>query len=289
MNMRKITSMTLVWSLIVLIFNSVILYIVPEGRVSNWAAWHFWGLDKHEWAAQHINVGVLFCLAGILHIYYNWKPIISYMKNSARHFRLFTPASAISFILTALFVIGTFAQIPPFSSIIDFSEQIKISEAQEYGEPPYGQAQSSSLSSFSARLGLDLEKSKELLTAEGVEIIDDQEMIQSIAARSKMSPQEVYEIIKPALVQTTTETLNDSSEILVDMTSAPQSGMGRKTITEICDQFATDCQVIIDELKKQGLNAAPEMKIKDLAADNGLEPMQIYEKIEAIATGVDKD
>ena len=42
--MRKITSMTMVWSLIILILNSIVLYVVPEGRVSYWADWRFLGL-----------------------------------------------------------------------------------------------------------------------------------------------------------------------------------------------------------------------------------------------------
>lgn len=223
MNIRKITSMTLVWSLIVLIFNSVVLYVVPEGRISNWAVWKFWGLDKHDWSAQHITVGVLFCVAGLFHIYYNWKLIMSYLKNQANSFRLFTPASAVGFILTVIFIVGTYMHVPPMSTIIDFSEQIKEDAARKYGDPPYGQAQSSSLKSFTARLGLDLTKAKELLAAKGIQISDSQEMIQTIAARNKITPQEVYDIIKPTRLQagTFSSQQDHSGEIIVVATPPP--------------------------------------------------------------------
>jgi hypothetical protein len=291
--MRKITSMTLLWSLIVLIFNSAVLYVVPEGRISNWAVWRFWGLDKHDWSAQHITVGVLFCVAGILHIFYNWKPILRYMENRAKNFRLITPASAIGLILSILFVVGTYMHVPPFSTIIEFSEQIKESGAQKYGDPPYSQAQSSSLKSFAARLGLDLDKSRELLAAAGIEISDDQEMIQTIAARHKMSPQEVYDIIKPARIQAEVEpeagatpiALEATEEILVDAASAPNSGMGRKTIAQICEELGTDCGLMITDLAKMGINARAEIKVKDLASENGLEPMQLFEMMEEIVKG----
>lgn len=46
MNMRKITSITLLASLVVLVVNSVVLYIVPEGRVVHWANWIFLGLTN---------------------------------------------------------------------------------------------------------------------------------------------------------------------------------------------------------------------------------------------------
>ena len=89
--------MTLVWSLIVLTLNSIVLYVVPEGRISNWAVWKFWGLTKHDWSAQHTTVGFLFLFAGIVHIYLNWKPIMNYMKNKAKQFRLFSGASTVGF------------------------------------------------------------------------------------------------------------------------------------------------------------------------------------------------
>ncbi|MGB3224089.1 MAG: DUF4405 domain-containing protein [Desulforhopalus sp.] len=52
MNMRKIVSMTLLVSLVVQVVNSVVLYIVPEGRVAHWANWIFLGLTKEEWGAS---------------------------------------------------------------------------------------------------------------------------------------------------------------------------------------------------------------------------------------------
>ena len=56
---------------------SVILYIVPQGRVAYWADWRLWGLIKSHWGNIHINLVLLFLIAVSLHIYYNWKPPIS--------------------------------------------------------------------------------------------------------------------------------------------------------------------------------------------------------------------
>ena len=87
MKMRKITSLTALVSFLLLILNSVVLYIVPHGRVAYWSDWHLWGLNKTEWGNQHIIIGILFLLALFLHIYYNWKPIVSYLKNKARQLK----------------------------------------------------------------------------------------------------------------------------------------------------------------------------------------------------------
>ncbi|MGI9538120.1 MAG: DUF4405 domain-containing protein [Desulfocapsaceae bacterium] len=278
MNMRKITSMTMVWSLIVLVFNSIVLYVVPEGRIANWADWRFWGLDKHDWSAQHTTVGFLFIFAGLLHIYYNWKVIVSYMKNRAKKLNMFTAASSIGLGLTIIFVAGTYLDVPPMSTIVEFSEQIKEGASEKYGDPPYGQAQSSSLQGFASRMGLDLNKSVELLGAAGIKVSDEKEMVQDIAKRSGNTPQQIYDIIKPAGMQSSTGGDDSHAEEESDSgIKAPKSGMGKKTITQLCDEIEQDCAMIIAGLKKRGMSIDPDQKLKDLAAENGTGPMQMYE------------
>ena len=58
--------MTMLLTLVVLTINSIILYVVPEGRIANWADWYFLGLTKGDWGAQHTTIGFLFIFAGIL-------------------------------------------------------------------------------------------------------------------------------------------------------------------------------------------------------------------------------
>ena len=276
--MRKITSMTMVWSLIVLVFNSIVLYVVPEGRIANWADWRFWGLDKHDWSAQHTTVGFLFIFAALLHIFYNWKPILNYMKDKAKKLTVFTAASSIGLGLTVIFVIGTYLDVPPMSTIVEFSEQIKEGASTKYGDPPYGQAQSSSLQGFTSRMGLDLNKSVELLGAAGIEVSDEKEMLGDIAKRSGNTPQQIYDIIKPAGIQSSAG--GDDSHAAGDSEGeikAPKSGMGKKTISQLCEEIEQDCDMIIAGLKKRGMTIDPDQKLKDLAAENGTGPMQMYE------------
>lgn len=70
--------------------TSVILYIVPAGRVAYWADWHLWRLTKTQWIKVHVNLGVLFLLAIGLHTYLKWNPIVSYLKTRAKTLRIFT-------------------------------------------------------------------------------------------------------------------------------------------------------------------------------------------------------
>lgn len=58
--------------------------------------------------------------------------------------------------------------------------------------------------------------------------------------------------------------------------------MGKKTIGQLCDEMGIDCNMIIEELGKKGMNIQSEVKLKDLATENNTGPMQIYEMIEEI-------
>jgi predicted transcriptional regulator len=146
-------------------------------------------------------------------------------------------------------------------------------------------------------MGLDLARSRELLEAAGIAVGDDKEMIQEIAKRSGKTPQQIYDIIKAAGFQPTAGSgVSDLSgeadeaagpdaaaEHVAGGTSegvkAPKSGMGKKTIAQLCDEIGEDCTMIIEELKKRGMKVDPELKLKDLATENDTGPMQIYETI----------
>ena len=283
MNIRKITSMTLFISGIILLFNSIVLYVVPEGRVSYWADWRFLGLTKSDWGAQHTTVGFLFLFAGLLHIYYNWKPIVAYMKNKAKEFKLFTASFNVGLILTLVFVVGTYFNVPPMSTILNISEGFKRAASDKYGEPPYGHAESSSLKMFASKENLDLNKSMELLKASGIEVTNEKSTIKDIANKASKSPQEIYNIIKPASLKSNSAT-NKSREAspMAEFLENPQSGLGKKILADICTTYSLDLDVIMKGLGERGIKAEPENTLKQIGEANDTTPMQIYETMKEI-------
>jgi hypothetical protein len=90
MKIRRVVSLTSALSFVVTVVTSVVLYIVPQGRIAYWANWRLWGLTKEQWGGIHINVGILFIIGLGFHIYYNWKPMMTYLKNNARNLKIFT-------------------------------------------------------------------------------------------------------------------------------------------------------------------------------------------------------
>ncbi|WP_456386436.1 DUF4405 domain-containing protein [Desulfolithobacter sp.] len=275
MNLRKITSLTMLISFVLLVVTSIILYIVPQGRVAYWADWTLWGLTKSQWGDLHINLGFLFLLAGFLHIVYNWKAIVAYLKDKSRQLKIFTASFNVALLLTLVVALGTYFQVPPMSTIINISEAIKDAAAEKYGEPPYGHAELSSLRLFARQTNLDLKQAMDLLTQAGIKFDGEQDKLIDIAKKNNVSPKRLYEIMLPA--QKETETIGG-------LPDAPPAGFGRQSLADICTRYGLNIPTILRELKKQGLNADPEKTIKEIAADNDMDPHALFEVLHGVAT-----
>lgn len=198
MKLRKLTSLTALLASALMLLTSVVLYIVPQGRIAYWSDWRMWGLTKTDWGNIHINSGILLLIAIVLHIYYNWKPIVSYLKSKVKRSRLLSAEFSVALVITLACVSGTYLLVPPFSWVITLNEQVKENGAREYGEPPYGHAELSSLSSFTKKVGLDLEKSLVLLEKAGFPVEDSTMTMIEIAAEYRTTPRYLYSIINPA-------------------------------------------------------------------------------------------
>ena len=79
-NIRAITSLTITLSFALMAFSGIILYLSPKGRVANWTGWTMAGLGKESWGGVHTTIGILFLLASALHLLYNWKVFLNYLK-----------------------------------------------------------------------------------------------------------------------------------------------------------------------------------------------------------------
>jgi hypothetical protein len=278
MNIRRITSLTAALSFIMMVLTSVILYIVPQGRVAYWADWKLWGLTKTDWGNIHINLGLLFLIALFLHIYYNWKPLINYLKDKARSLKVFTPEFNAALVVTITFTVGTYLMLPPFSWVMSLNDYFKDTGTAKYGEPPYGHAEFSSLKTFAKKMNLDLSKSMVLLSSAGYAVEDTSLTLQIIAKQNDIPPQRIYETIKPAAIVSESKSENETT---MPETAAP--GTGNLTLADFCAQFSLNIKQVIRELKTQGITSSAELTLKQIAEQNQTSPIDLYEAIKSIA------
>jgi len=278
MKLRKITSLTALLSFVCMVATSLVLYIVPQGRVAYWADWTLLGLDKTRWGDLHINMGLLFLVSLSLHIYYNWKALLAYIKDKARQVRVFTPDFNAALVLTLAILVGTLLAVPPFNWPLMFNAHLKEAGAAKYGEPPYGHAELSPLKQLARRTGLDLPEAVAALKEAGIRFDGEQTTLQSIARQNRRSPREVFEIMQGAAVSASTPNLP------VD----PPPGTGNKTLAALCQAYALPVADLAGSLQDRDLKVHPELTIKEIGANNGLSPMAVYDAIreaaEALAT-----
>ena len=272
MNMRKITSLTALISFVLLMVTSIILYIVPSGRVAYWAGYKLWGLDKVQWGNVHINLGFLLLLAIILHIYYNWTPMISYMKNKSKQLKVFTADFNISLLVTLVVFFGTLAGIPPMSSIINLGDAITDKANLYYGEPPYGHAELSPLADFADKTKVDLDAALAKLKSAGIVVSSPAQTMTEIATVNGISPQHIYDVIKP----------KNSADVNVMPEEAP-GGTGSRTLEQICKMYQLDQDMIVRGLTEKGISAELGQTMKMIATTNSVDPHAVYAAIYELA------
>jgi hypothetical protein len=274
MAIRKITSLTAGLAFILVLLTSIILYIVPQGRVAYWADWRLWGFTKEQWGNIHIVNGLLFLLSLFLHIYYNWRPIVSYMKNKAKALKIFTKEFNVALGLTFMFTFGTLIEVPPFQWVLDLNGYIKDAAAVKYGEPPYGHAELSALKTFAKKQGLDLKESMASLKSAGMKFDSEKQTLKDIARQNNVSPQQVYIAMKPVESVSKTTSLPDS----------PPPGFGKRNLADICQEYQLNVKAVVRGLAEKNIKTDTDMTIKSIAEAHSVGPMDVFEAIKEITT-----
>ena len=279
--MRKTISLTLMLSGFIELVTSIVLYIIPAGRVAYWTDYRLLGLSKTQWGDIHITVGFLLVFTGLIHFYLNWKAIRNYLKNKAREFKFFTKSFNIALVITLYVTIGSLFQLPPMNFVLSAGEFFTEQANAKYGEPPYGHAELSSLKMFCSRMNIDLSQALVLLENADIKVSSEKEIIQEISKNNGLTPQQIFECIQPA----------GTNSIVVEtgkypaFPDTPAPGFGNKTLKEICQNFGLSEGGVIMALKAAGISVNPEQTIKSIAAENDSSPMQLFEIIQAFTQG----
>lgn len=269
MSLRRIVSLSLMLSILGMLTSSIMLYIVPQGRVAYWSGWTMWGLTKTQWGAVHTNLGFLMLVAGSFHIYYNWRPMTSYLKNKARAFKLFTPNFNLALAVFAAFVTLTLLEAPPVVWIQNLRTSLEDGGAARLGEPPYGHAEESSLRVFLRNTGLDKDQARANLEAAGIAVPDPEISILELATAHDLTPRQLHEIILGPEDQRSTDPL--------PIPEAMPMGSGRMTLEAFCRQHNRDLAQAVEILTAAGLTVDAQLSLKDNAANNELEALDLLD------------
>ncbi|GGD46180.1 hypothetical protein GCM10012288_20570 [Malaciobacter pacificus] len=270
MSLKKITSLTMLLAVLVMSFTGILLFITPPGRVANWTNWQIFGMSKSLIADIHTTFMVLFIVATILHIFYNLKPIVSYMKNQAREFVLFTKEMIVAATLVVVFLIGTIYQVAPFSTFIDFGDGIKNSWEKQTSTAPYSHAELSSLEEFILKMDYQEEEIEGILQINNISYKLEQSLSQ-IAKNNDISPNKLFEILQ--------KQKNSTKKHI------PLTGMGKKSVEDVASTLGVPVEEFIQDLEVIGIKASKNDKFKEVAESIDSSPVDLlramgYEKNE---------
>ena len=155
--LRPTTSLVLLFSGIVLLVSSIVLFIAPPTHVGHFSPWRLLGLGRCQWNLVHIMSGLLFVLASLVHAWLNWNPVRAYLgrKGDGTPFR--RPVIAAT-VLTVYICAGSLAGLPPMRQFVDGLRLIKGMHVRTYGVPPFGSAEQAPLKEVIRFMGWNEEK-----------------------------------------------------------------------------------------------------------------------------------
>lgn len=266
--LKKIVSLTLSFAFLVMSSTGIMLYIVPQGKIAYWADWKMLGLTKTQYGDIHITSMFLFITITIWHIYYNWKPLVSYIKNTSKQITLFKTELLIALSVNMLFVLGTLLNLQPFQSALDLNKNIKSYWEKTYGSPPYGHAEESSLKAFAQHIGVDVTQAEMLLKEKNILLASNTQTLKDIAAKNGVSPQILYDTIRPK---------NTAQSKDKEVTS-----LGKRTLGELADMQKISLEKSLSYLKEQGFEATQQSTMREVANALNETPYEIFTRLKTL-------
>jgi len=192
---RKITSLIMTFSFIAMTLTGISLFLAPPGRVANWGEWSLFGLSKEQHGDVHVTFMVLFIIFGILHIYFNFRPLINYLKNSSKELVVLTKEFIVSILISALFLAGAIYGFFPFSNFLELRSDIQEYWEESIERSPYSHAELSPLDQLCKKTGLQITKALSTLEENGIKA-DPKSTLKDLAKEYKTSPAKLYELIQ---------------------------------------------------------------------------------------------
>ena len=277
--LRAFTALIVLWSFIIENVTGIVLYIVPPGRIAHWTNWKLWGFTKEQWGALHTIFGYLFLIFAVIHIYYNWKAIMNYIKQKIKAGLRMRVELGISLVLIILVFVATAISLPPFSTVMDFGTKMKNSWEESRQEPFIPHAESMNIEEFAKQIGMPMERAEKILKNNGISVRDTSSTIQDIAEDNNTSPVALYEILK-------TELPSEEKKKLEDITTSKKQGAGGgygwKTLENLAQELDIPIQDIMEFLQSKGIDAKKDEVIRNVADKNGLKAYELVDMIQKI-------
>ena len=292
---KSFATFTVAWVFLILTFSGVILYFTPSGRIANWTSWTLLGLLKEEWQGLHNLFAILFILFIILHLFFNWKVLMSYFKSKAVEGIRLKRELALSTAIMAIFCVIALWQVQPFWKIMDWREDIKHSERGAEILPPPTLIQDMTITEIAVLLNIPADEMLRRIKEKEYVINNIDVTFIALAEQNNTTPEKLSNDIMS----------NEELQLFYGLRGGGGSGIGRgstgaqiggversgagtevgrnygrKSVRELCVEAGISVDEGIKRLQTYGIKAEPDERIRVLADRYNLIPSDIAKYLE---------
>lgn len=273
---RSLTSLSVMAGFLIMSLSGVVAFVNPQGRIAYWTDWSLLGLTKEQWGDIHILSSLLFVVAGVIHIYYNWRPLMNYLGQKVASGRKHQREIAITILISLIIVASAVWRMPPLSYLLDLNAYVKeLWVVHKDYEPPFGHAELLSLKVFCQKTNIPLDAAMAALKEQRLAGVEADRLLKDIARANNTSPMAVYRIVKglEARPQPSTAGVVYTAERVESQFAG--TGIGNKTLPELATQTGQEASQMQSRLERKGLKATDSVALKQLATQNNLQPLEL--------------
>ncbi len=284
-NWRGFFSLLLFGSFTLLLFTGAILYATPKGRVAHWTGWTALGLEKEEWGAIHMTSALAVILAAGFHLNYNWSIFWGYIKHKGQGTLYLKRELALAILLCAIIILGTIYDVPPFATIDQWNEDIKLYWEARSAAGPIPHAEELSIAQLAEEIDMPLDLVIQRLKKAGVTVGDASVSVNDPAIAHGMTPSGLSAIVKPESGRGTGngrpgagggQGVGDGNRG-IDAASGGAIRYGRMTVRQCCETANLEVEIGLARLKEAGIETSTSESIREISQGSGKKPSEIVE------------
>jgi hypothetical protein len=124
-NYRAFVSILTGFSFILMTVTGLVLFFAPSCRIARDTSWSVLGYNKDQWVGVHVWLSIVFVIASIFHIYFNWAVLVCYFKAKVRRGLALRAEWIVALAVCGIIYAGTIYEVPPFSTLMAWKETFK--------------------------------------------------------------------------------------------------------------------------------------------------------------------
>ena len=210
-------------------------------------------MRKQDWIGLHVWFSLLFLLIAVVHIFFNWRPLVNYFKDRMTRRVGFRWEWVMALAICAGVYAGTRAGVPPFSTLLSLNERVKESWEEPRQRAPIPHAELLTLGELAQKAGVEFGTATNRLLAKGIKGIAADTVVQALAEKNKRSAQQIYDLLL-------TETRSGEGHGpgkgggggYGGGGGKAGGGPGRKTLTQFCSEEGIDVNEALSPPQVQG-------------------------------------